>query len=105
VFRNPPVGIDDWPSEEDEPADFTPPGSDIDDEAVGDADRDPEFIERDGPLGVDPNGEPDMDDQELWAYLREHLGDLAEEEWIDICKLYPTSLFYFYAGTDSPCSR
>jgi hypothetical protein len=99
------VAIDDWASDEEEPVLFTPPGSDIGDEPVGDADRDPGFNEQDGPLGLDPDGEPEMDDEELWAYLREHLGDLADEEWVDMCKLYPTRACFFYAGTDWHCPR
>ncbi|KAG8726985.1 hypothetical protein FRC10_006573 [Ceratobasidium sp. 414] len=78
VQRNPPVNIEGWTSDE-EPnrADFALPDHDIDDAFAGYADRDPEFVEWDRPVGLDPDIEPDMDDPELWAFLQQYLGDLA----------------------------
>ena len=61
----------------------TPAESDDDASVAGGAE--PEFHEDDGARGLDPEGEPDMNDDELWELLREHLGDLAEDEWRDIC--------------------
>jgi hypothetical protein len=90
--RNPPVVIEDWTSEEEDPEVFSPPNSDIDAASIGSADRDPEFHEEDGPQGLDADAEPDMDDEELWAFLQQHLGDLAHDEWVDICK---SCLFYY----------
>jgi hypothetical protein len=93
VHRNPPPVVEDWDSD-DEPPDFAPPDSDIDDASIGSADRDPEFHEEDGPRGLNADAEPDMDDEDLWAFLQQHLGDLAHDEWIDICTLY---LFLYYS--------
>ena len=45
-----------------------------------------ELHKDDGPQELDSEDEPDMDDNDLWAMLREHLGDLAEDEWRDICE-------------------
>ncbi|KAG8739068.1 hypothetical protein FRC10_006209, partial [Ceratobasidium sp. 414] len=83
--RNPPVRINYWTSD-DEPdlANFSPSDSDGDNDPIGAADQAPQFVEWNGPLGLDPDIEPDMDDPELWAFLEQHLGDLAHEEWIDM---------------------
>lgn len=84
--RNPPVSIEDWTSG-DEAEDAEEGGdSDIDNAPVDNADRDPEFVERLEPLGLDPDDEPAMDVEELWNILHQHLGDIADDEWIDMCK-------------------
>ena len=78
--------IEDWESNEEDAQDLAPPEDDIDDEFVGD-DQDPEFDEEeDGPQGAGADGEPDMNNEELWAFLQQHLGPLAHEEWINMCK-------------------
>jgi hypothetical protein len=89
--RNPPVQIEDW-SSDDEAGDVGGEGedgsvaSDIDNASVGSAERDPPFVERLDPLGLDPNDEPGMNEDELWNILHQHLGDLADDEWIDMCE-------------------
>ncbi|KAG9083127.1 hypothetical protein FRC06_004689, partial [Ceratobasidium sp. 370] len=75
VLRNPAAAIREW----DDEREFelpTPPDSE-DEAPVGVVDRDPEFNERE-------EGALEMNQEELWAILREHLGDLAREEWIDL---------------------
>ncbi|KAG8732823.1 hypothetical protein FRC10_000579 [Ceratobasidium sp. 414] len=85
VRWNPPVCIDEWTSEE-EPdlANFAPPNADSDNASVANTDRDPEFFEQDELVGLDPDVELDMDDPELWAFLRQYLSDLTHEEWVDM---------------------
>lgn len=84
--RFPRVVIEDWESEDEDAQDFAPPDSDNDDGSVG-SNRDPEFDEEeDGAQGADADGEPDMNNEELWAFLQQHLGPLARDEWIDMCK-------------------
>jgi hypothetical protein len=60
--------------------------SDIDNVSIGSAEQDPPFLERLEPLGLDPNDKPEMDKDELWNILHQHLGNLANNEWIDMCK-------------------
>ncbi|QRW03146.1 Transposase family tnp2 [Ceratobasidium sp. AG-Ba] len=83
AYRNHPVVIEDWESEEElDPIELEDIESDH--SSVSSAEQELEFHEHDGPLGVDADNEPEMDDNELQAYLREHLGDIAYEEWIEI---------------------
>lgn len=94
MYRNPPVQIQDWTSDDEaEEADRVEGGgedgsvaSDIDNASVGSAERDPPFVERLDPLGLDPNDEPAMNEDKLWNILHQNLGDLADDEWIDMCK-------------------
>ncbi|KAG9082352.1 hypothetical protein FRC06_005108, partial [Ceratobasidium sp. 370] len=96
VLRNPLVVANNWDSE-DELADITPPWSEIDEGSVGSNERDPEFNEGDWMRGLDPDAEPEMDEEdvvvteELQDYLRQHLDDLPEEEWLDIYDRFLTN--------------
>ncbi|KAF8601263.1 hypothetical protein BDV93DRAFT_510182 [Ceratobasidium sp. AG-I] len=81
--QNPPVTIEDWPDPDDSSA-----NSDNDGGPVDNGEQDPPYIERDVPLRLDPNDEPALDDNDLLALLEAELGDLADEEWIDMCKCY-----------------
>ncbi|QRV98770.1 Transposase family Tnp2 protein [Ceratobasidium sp. AG-Ba] len=83
AYRNPSVVIEDWPNEE-ELEDIEIEDIDADDASVDSAEQEPEFHEHNGPLGEDADNKPEMDDEELRAYLRERLGDIAYEEWIKI---------------------
>ncbi|KAG9084841.1 hypothetical protein FRC06_003870, partial [Ceratobasidium sp. 370] len=83
VLQNPLVAANNWDGE-DELADITSPGSEIDEGSVGSNERDPEFNEGDWMRGLNPDAEPEMDEEELQDYLRQHLGDLPKEEWLDI---------------------
>ncbi|KAG9093159.1 hypothetical protein FS749_014971, partial [Ceratobasidium sp. UAMH 11750] len=78
--RNPPVTIEEWPD-----PDASSVGSAFsDDESIDDADRDPPFVERDEPLGFHPDDEPGIDDEIVREFFNLNLGDLAEDEWIDL---------------------
>ncbi|KAF8597430.1 hypothetical protein BDV93DRAFT_513342 [Ceratobasidium sp. AG-I] len=79
--RNPPVTIEDWPDPNDSSA-----TSDSDDNPNGNGDQDPPYIERDMPQRLDPDDKPALNDDVLFALLEAELGDLADEEWIDMCK-------------------
>ncbi|KAG8736378.1 hypothetical protein FRC10_009390 [Ceratobasidium sp. 414] len=81
--RNPPVTIEDWPDPDD---DFAASDDGNNGTLIDDADRDPEYVERDAPLVFDPDDEPVLDDEEIWAFLEDHLGDLTDKEWIDMCE-------------------
>jgi hypothetical protein len=86
--RNPAVTIEDWPD-----PDLSPEASDDEElaghlnEPIDGPDRDPEFIERAQSPGLDPIDEPNLTDDEVRRLLEADLGDLADEEWSDICKL------------------
>ncbi|KAG9089206.1 hypothetical protein FRC06_001668, partial [Ceratobasidium sp. 370] len=84
-----PVMINDWASE-DKLEDIAPPEPDIDNASIGSDELDPEFNKDDWMWGIDPDAEPDMDEEELWGYLRQHLGDLAGDEWLDIYNRFLT---------------
>ncbi|KAG9118518.1 hypothetical protein FRC07_006930, partial [Ceratobasidium sp. 392] len=43
-----------------------------------------QFHEDNAQQGINPDEELDMDNAELWEFLRQHLGDVAEEEWVNI---------------------
>lgn len=73
------------------------PTSDMDDEpseaestddsaAEDDPNRDPKYIERDAPPGLNGIDEPLFTDEQLRALLGSDLGDIADEEWEDMCK-------------------
>jgi hypothetical protein len=51
-------------------------------------DHDPEYIERAQPPGLNPIDEPDLTDDEIRRLLEADLGDLADEEWADVCKFF-----------------
>lgn len=77
--------IEDWPdvvSEADSGL------SDIGDEPIDSLDRDPEYIERPETTSpsFDPNDEPELTEAELRQLLEISLGDLANDEWIDMRK-------------------
>lgn len=77
--------IEDWPEPvEDE--------SDIEDEPLdegnADSDQDPEFVEREALFGFNAEDEPEIDDNDLPAFLEEHLYDMDEEDSLDMCKSY-----------------
>ncbi|KAG9078309.1 hypothetical protein FRC06_008433, partial [Ceratobasidium sp. 370] len=84
---NPPVTIKEW----DDPDYNSRPSeaSDNDSEPATREDQDPEYVERADVPGLDPNDEPLMDDEHLIGFLEMHLGNLAEEQWIDLsCQIY-----------------
>ncbi|KAG9076540.1 hypothetical protein FRC06_009452, partial [Ceratobasidium sp. 370] len=87
VYRNPPVTIDEWPDPNDNPDPSET--SDDDNRSAAGEDRDPAYVEQADAPGFNPDDEPLMDDEQLAAFLQMHLGDLAEEEWID---LFPGSV-------------
>ncbi|KEP46533.1 transposase family Tnp2 protein, partial [Rhizoctonia solani 123E] len=80
--RNPPVTIEDWPEPDldleysDEEDDGNPP--------IDGSEGDPEFVERQDPLRLDPDDEPEYGDEEMQDMLREVLGDIADEQWVDM---------------------
>lgn len=86
LLRNPSVTIDDWPepdlSDDDDDDDKST------DEPDG-GDQDPDYIERLGPPGIDD--EAQLTDNELRAMLKENLEFMDDEEWDDLCELYPLS--------------
>ncbi|QRW06030.1 Transposase family Tnp2 protein [Ceratobasidium sp. AG-Ba] len=80
---NLPVEINDWPD----------PGSDdaasdgSNGESIDDLDGDPEFQEQlidPVNLGLDPLYEPNLNDEQAHDLMQEHLGDLADEEWLNL---------------------
>ncbi|KAG9074109.1 hypothetical protein FRC06_010925 [Ceratobasidium sp. 370] len=77
--RNPPVTIEDWPEPDLDPHDH----EDGLEDGLGD---DPEPVEMDVQPDLDPLVEPRLTDEEARRVLNLHLGDLAEEEWFDMCK-------------------
>ncbi|KAG9086949.1 hypothetical protein FS749_003268, partial [Ceratobasidium sp. UAMH 11750] len=81
--RNPPVRIEEWPDVE---ANFDlGPGSDEgEDEPIDGPDRDPEFEERDEAPAFIPIDEPRFTHEEVRRLLHDNLGDLADEQWIDM---------------------
>ena len=84
--RNPPVTIEDWASDEEDASDEGSAIYDTDHSSVNSKDQDPVFLEREEPLGLHPDDEPEFDEEDLWNMLQQQLGDLADDEWIDLCK-------------------
>ncbi|KAG9088488.1 hypothetical protein FRC06_002007, partial [Ceratobasidium sp. 370] len=80
--RNPPVRIQDWP--EMDPNFDLGPGSEDEDEPFDGPDRDPEYAERNEVPAFDPIDEPRFTREELRQLLYQNLGDLADEQWIDM---------------------
>jgi hypothetical protein len=85
--RNPAVTIEDWPD-----PDLGPESSD-DDEPAGNVNEpidgpnhDPEYIERPQSPALDPMDKPDLTDDEVRWLLEADLGDLVDEEWLEICR-------------------
>jgi hypothetical protein len=89
IRRNPPVMLEDWPEPEDE-LDIGDEYEFLDgepiDEGIDGLDRDPPFVERQDPLRFHPDDEPELPNEALRAWMDLNLGDLADEEWIDLCK-------------------
>lgn len=91
--QNPQVTIEDWPDPladywprpvGDDPADSDT--SDIGDEPIDELEGDPEYIERTTPPRLDPLDEPLLTDGKMRHLLENELGDLANLEWVDMCK-------------------
>ncbi|KAG9086483.1 hypothetical protein FRC07_013076, partial [Ceratobasidium sp. 392] len=84
--QNPPVQIHEWPNP-DHDSDCGSEGSSVDEVPGEGPDRDPPFEEFPGEPG-DANlnilHEPDMMDEQVHAVMRLELGDLAEEEWLNL---------------------
>ncbi|QRV77093.1 Transposase family Tnp2 protein [Ceratobasidium sp. AG-Ba] len=79
---NPPVEIDNWP---DPPSDISSEGSV--EELADDLDGDPEFDEPPvdpANFGLDPLYEPNLTDGQARALLEEHIGDMDDEEWLNL---------------------
>ncbi|KAG8760112.1 hypothetical protein FRC12_009619 [Ceratobasidium sp. 428] len=83
IIQNPPLIINNWddPPEESD-------GSDNEDENEGEGKGDPEYIEHDLPLELNPLDEPRLADEEIRRILVHELGDLADEEWAGISTLF-----------------
>ncbi|KAG8730383.1 hypothetical protein FRC10_002754 [Ceratobasidium sp. 414] len=89
LLQNPPVTIEDWPE----------PDLDIYDNEDGLADelpaddpnRDPEFMEEEFQPRLDPILEPRLTAEEMCQILDLHLGDLAEDEWMDMYSRHITN--------------
>ncbi|QRV96880.1 Transposase family Tnp2 protein [Ceratobasidium sp. AG-Ba] len=84
AYRNPPVVVEDWENKGE--LDLIELEDIQSDNSVSSAEQEPEFHKYDGQLGVDADNKPEMDNEELQAYLRERMGDIAYEEWIEIFK-------------------
>ncbi|QRV77877.1 Transposase family Tnp2 protein [Ceratobasidium sp. AG-Ba] len=79
---NPSVEIDNWP---DPPSDNSSESSI--EELADDLDGDPEFDEPPvdpASFGLDPLYEPNLTDGQARALMEEHLGDIADEEWLNL---------------------
>ncbi|KAG9093792.1 hypothetical protein FRC06_011374, partial [Ceratobasidium sp. 370] len=81
--RNPPVTIEDWP----EPGSDHESEGDFDNEPVYGPDQDPPYVEQpaqpvEGQLN--PHVELDLTDEQVRMALEVQLGDLADEEWMDM---------------------
>jgi hypothetical protein len=84
------VQINHWPA----------PGSDhdsetpsTDEEPIDGPDRDPDFEQlpaHPAHAELDPLYEPDMADEQALALMRLRLGDLADEEWLNLCEYLAT---------------
>ncbi|KAG8735378.1 hypothetical protein FRC10_010675 [Ceratobasidium sp. 414] len=87
---NPPVTIQDWPE----------PGSDSESGAgsaagkqIENGDQEPVFVEQPKQLAdpaqpeLNPMHEQDVVDQVLRTLMETQLGDLTDEEWLNLCKL------------------
>ena len=84
--RNPPVTIEDWASDDEDASDEGSAIYDTDCSSVNSEDQDPIFLEQDKPLELHPDDEPEFDEEDLWNVLQQQLGDLADDEWIDMCE-------------------
>lgn len=76
--------IDDWPNP------IEPESSDAGDESdaeSADGDHNPEYMEREVPLGLNGEDEPEIDHNELRAFLEAHLDYMNDDEWEDLCRL------------------
>ncbi|CAE6465813.1 unnamed protein product [Rhizoctonia solani] len=81
IWRNPPVTVEDWP----EPLFDDDNGeSDTDDVPADSPDRDPPFVEVDGPPAYHPDNEMEFSDEELQKLLEQHLGSMSEAEWFEL---------------------
>ncbi|KAG8741316.1 hypothetical protein FRC10_003020, partial [Ceratobasidium sp. 414] len=81
LLLNPPVAINDWaePGEHEEPE-----ANESDDEEPIGGNPALEYVEREAPLGLDPNDEPDLADDELRNLFEENMEDLDDDEWIEL---------------------
>lgn len=80
--------IEDWTSPD---SNLEPADSD-DEDAGGPSDGpdcDPEYFEHIIPPCLDPVDEPQFTDADIYQLLYSSLGDLAEEEWVDMCEFLP----------------
>jgi hypothetical protein len=94
VRRNPPVTIEDWPEPDDEP-DIGEDDEPNNNEPVDRADRDPDYVEQHEPLRFHPDDEPGQPNAAVLAWMDLNLGDFADQQWVDMCKLFYFSLFNF----------
>jgi hypothetical protein len=79
------VIIEDWPDPDDD--DFNDSDNENHNRAPADGeDQDPPYVEPDPEQGINPEDEPELNEAELWDFLHARLGDLADDEWIDMCK-------------------
>ncbi|KAG8726757.1 hypothetical protein FRC10_006790, partial [Ceratobasidium sp. 414] len=82
LLRNPPVAINDWAGH----AEYEASESDDepDNEGPIGGDPAPEYVEREAPLGLDPDDEPDLANNELRALFEENMEDMDDNEWLDL---------------------
>ncbi|KAG8748747.1 hypothetical protein FRC12_013807 [Ceratobasidium sp. 428] len=81
--RNPPVEIRDWPDYDKDDAE----AASEDEEPVDGPDQDPAFKElpvQPPDAHLNPLYEPDMADEQVRAIMRLELGDLADDEWLNL---------------------
>jgi hypothetical protein len=62
---------------------------------VNGLDHDPEYVAWDVPPDLDPVDEPLLTDEEMRRLLLMRLGDLAEDEWLDMCRSFSLDLIEF----------
>jgi hypothetical protein len=85
IRRNPPVTLEDWPEPEDE-MDVGEEDGFFDYGPMDGLDQDPPYVEHDEPLRFHPDDEPELPNEAVRAWMDLNLGDLADKEWIDLCK-------------------
>ncbi|KAG8776860.1 hypothetical protein FRC12_000651 [Ceratobasidium sp. 428] len=85
IRQNPPVIINDW-DEPPEESDGSDDEGENEGEGEGEGEGDPEYIEHNLPLELNPLDEPRLADDQICRILVHELGDLADEEWAGMCK-------------------
>ena len=86
MLRNPAVALEDWPEPgESEAADAE---GDHEDGESADSEEDSEDMEREEPLEFNADDEPEIDHEQLRAFIEANLGHMDEDEWLDLCKFY-----------------